>query len=337
MIEELMMIKRPIDVEDYSEMLEPKVTLISYTKNPIETLVKMWISSRGESILKNKDEQEQIFKMLLETDIPLIESINLIFLLENVSISWREQAVRHRIGSKMGSNYGVDIIPDLTDSMWWSESMRIKDMGEFATLRRFRIPDSIKESVDMDILTSYISCMYVIEKTYNYLVSNGIPREDARELIPLCAHHRITWSMNLKSFKHIINKRTCWILQADLWMPIIIQMCQEVSKISDVIKEIILPPCFKNGVFKECVYWHENVRRIAGEDKMLPCPLYLLQDKDFGKMESLDVLSDKCWNTCLSVNNNYIANSGINKETWNHWYLERLMLYSTIWINKFLI
>jgi len=276
-------------------MKPPKVTLVSHTQNPIETICALWDASK-ESIptstimamngLTNAriptDEQIELFKKIIAQRIPVGESIDFVFMLENVSISFREQMVRHRIGVKVGDNYGIDVIPDLADSVWWSQSMRIMDVGKFADDGQYRMAESIKYSEAAR--TIYQDTMKSIGRAYRYLVDLGVPMEDARDLIPQGCHHRISWKLNLSALQHIIGKRSCWILQASLWHPIIKGMIDELAnRIHPVFRELALPPCFNKGEFKGCIYDLENERRVSRDDAHNPCPLWIHRAIDLSK------------------------------------------------------
>lgn len=263
-------------------MMEPKVTLISGTYKPLETIWAIWESSKTNckipsvdiiSETVDKKELENLFSKVVFMGIPVGENISFTFLLEGVSISFREQMVRHRIGATCGERMGVDFIPELSKSSFWSQSMRIMNVGDFFDEKNVRIPDSVagkKEAV-----TVYEECLKDIQTAYNYLVNIGIPIQDARELIPLGVQHRITWSLNICSLHHIIKKRSCWILQLGYWGPIIKGIVNELeNKVHSCFRDLFLPVCFKGNDFKGCVYDHENERRCDGTDILPPCPMW---------------------------------------------------------------
>lgn len=269
---------------------EPKVTLLTWTKNPLETVFAVWWASKDEKILLDParlakygtgqptiEEVEELFRAVIAQRIPIGEHIDFVFMLENVSVSWREQAVRHRIGVEISpERIGVDIIPNLADSSFWSQSMRIQNMGDFATNDAYRLPASIKGEVRLKMI--FREAMDHIEGAYNALVKAGVPMEDARELIPLGAHHRISWKLNIGALQHIIGKRGCWILQLGIWGPVIMGMVKELAtKIHPVFRELVCPPCIKGDNFHECIYMEECRRRLDGSDQLPPCPLHLFQ------------------------------------------------------------
>jgi thymidylate synthase ThyX len=296
--------------------MKPKVTLISWTADPVKTICDVWHASKTELPLDELPEPDvDLFRRIIAQRIPVAEHVDFVFMLENVSVSFREQMVRHRIGTHVGDRVGVDIVPDLADSSWWSQSMRIQNMGCFAVDGAFRIPESLKDR--MGLITPHMLSEYIGEKTtaselfkatmdtiqasYNALVEAGVPLEDARELIPLGATHRISWKLNLAALQHVVGKRSCWILQGAIWHPVIAGMIDElVKKVDPVFRDLSLPPCaiFKDGdhCFNECVFHEENIRRVAGLDKLPTCPLYWVNHRpelDSDDMPMLEEMADR--------------------------------------------
>jgi len=270
--------------------METKVTLLSHTADPLETIWSVWETSRNNKPVVSPrfvaerraadprfdKEVRDLFSRILEAGIPVAENVSFTFLLEGVSISLREQLVRHRIGVHVGERMGCDIVPDLADSTWWSQSMRILEMGEFADHKAFHVPESIQG----EGRKIFSSAMEQAQESYQSLVALGVPLEDARNVIPLAATHRLTWTLNLAALKHICGKRGCWILQLGLWKPVIVGMLNELAtKIDPIFLELITPPCIKGGKFQDCLFHLDNERRVLGEDEIPPCLLWLTQCK----------------------------------------------------------
>lgn len=234
------------------------------------------------------DEVDDLFRRVIAQRIPIGEHIDFIFVLEGVSVSWREQGVRHRIGVKISpERLGIDLIPDLADSTFWSQSMRIMDMGEFASRGEYRVPETLDGKVipqgfegmsGASAEEAYRTLMWEIQQGYNALVAAGVPMEDARELIPLGAQHRLSWKLNIGALQHILGKRGCWILQGGLWGPVARGMMKELAeKVDPVFRDLATPPCVKGNQFTGCVFREEARRRLTGEDELPPCPLHLAQ------------------------------------------------------------
>lgn len=135
------------------ETKKTKVTLLTWTQNPLESVYAEWVQSRTEDQVpipaelaaeiaadrirrqeetwagERRDESakvykdvptgtkarlvQNVFEKVIAMKMPLGETIDFIFLMEHVPIALREQNVRHRIGHKFGDKLGADIIPDL--------------------------------------------------------------------------------------------------------------------------------------------------------------------------------------------------------------------------------
>lgn len=164
----------------------------------------------------------------------------------------------------------------LASGVFVHNSMRIQNMGKFAHNRAYRMPESVLNHPDGGrLLSIFEGTMQGIEDAYNELVKAGVPMEDARELIPLGAQHRISWRLNIGALQHIVGKRGCWILQLGIWGPVIEGMIRElVEKVDPIFGELVTPPCLRGDEFTGCIYMEENRRRYTGDDKHAPCPLH---------------------------------------------------------------
>lgn len=288
-----------------------EVELISYPVNPLGTLFYVWEQSRTNDPIPSPAEIEwamekgseqgkryrETIEQIFDEDIPCTENITFVFAIRNMSISLREQMVRHRIGVTIGDRTGVDIVPELAKSTWWSQTTRMLPMGRFFQDGRYILPESLKDIECKDAVKEeswdsvdprypewkdcnaeklYLDLLEQIEFVYNKLVDSGVPMEDARQIIPVAVTHGITWTLNLKALMHIVGKRACWVAQANLWEDLISGMVNELCvKIDPIFRKIILPPCFKKGVYNSCPYFQINRERVQGRDNMPPCPLFV--------------------------------------------------------------
>ena len=261
--------------------MHTKVTLISNTAYPLETLYKVWMENRDPNIHLDigqiKDtvdpkEVRRIFEALIKSDISVVQNIHFTFKLENISIALREQLVRHRIGVNMDGRVGVDYVPDLTDDGIWIQSMRVLDMGTFYQKNAYEIPEEIAK--DEDALEAYKHCMATCEATYRCLTDLGVSRENARMVVPLSVQHDMFWTLNLGALCHILKKRGCWIPQYGLWKPIIVGIVDELAnKIHPAFRSLTQPPCVANGKFIKCHFPEDIARRLDHSDPLPPCPL----------------------------------------------------------------
>lgn len=279
-----------------------KVTLLTWTNLPMESLYSVWEASKTANPLRTPEqikaevdpaEVRKLFLAVIKQGIPVGEHLYFVFMLENVSVGLREHIVRHRIGvspspERLGADIVIDVIPDRATSSFWSQSGRILNMGTFADDGAFRIPQSMLEHPNSaEIVAKWRGHMGATQDLYNYLVEQGIPMEDAREAIPIAMQHRISWSLNVQSLRHILTERGCWILQLGVWGPLIDGMIRElVEKVDPIFSMLVTPPCLvgtpdgpdhDDGTPSEwvgCRFHLENARRYTGEDKLPPCTLH---------------------------------------------------------------
>lgn len=154
--------------------LRTKVTLMTKTEYPIETVYSQWFQSRKEtkervplpaelhkSILKERadlstndpgpgpieKEVREVFEQVIAMKMPLGETIDFVFLIENLPVALREQLVRHRIGHKFGDQLGADVLISevANNSTFWSQTTRIVDMKNFAKNGEYLTPHWLEE------------------------------------------------------------------------------------------------------------------------------------------------------------------------------------------------
>lgn len=214
---------------------------------------------------------------LIAEEVPVSQSIYFTFLVENIPVALREQLVRHKVGSKIGPELGVDTIPELVDSTFWSQSGRVLDMSRFYRNGKWFMPETVARHPDPEVRQRYRLVMENIEAGYAALVRLGVPVEDARNVLPFAMVHRTTWTVNLQAIKHIANKRSCWIMQRGLWEDMIAGMVDELSEKSDPAFRVLSnPPCIKGAnTWVGCPVKQSNIDRIIGIDPNPPCPLFL--------------------------------------------------------------
>lgn len=169
------------------------VHLISHTENPeyvITLAAATCYSDKPFNELaekcKNPDYQKKMVTMLLENghESPL-EHANFTFFIEGISRTTSHQLVRHRIAS------------------YSQRSQRYTTMGNY----EYTIPESI--SKDPEKLIAYDLFMNDTFKFYKELMEAGVPKEDAREVLPNATETSIVMTMNLRELRHFLELRQC--------------------------------------------------------------------------------------------------------------------------------
>lgn len=268
----------------------PKVKLVSATTDPIGTIVAMWIGSRYEDSLDAHKieelyngtgfDQETVNKLLedypelskdgtdyksvinnvasmvLKSGLPPLDSLIFNFEISDANVAFREQLVRGR----QPQNFWMQTsrTADLT-------SMDVNMSSNIGYYGGEKAEEIYKDAVDN------------IRKTYETLVSLGVPTEDIR-LIPQGMIHRIYWMVPYRTLKGALTKRLSWIAQASLWSSIIEGIQECIHEYSELLYDDLGTPAdvkIKNGKIVDHTYDNENLDRYVGNDYQ-PCdPLWL--------------------------------------------------------------
>jgi thymidylate synthase ThyX len=274
-----------------------------------------YIDAQGKRLSRTEFKayyRDTVIKLFSEA-VPVLDHLEFVFQIEGIPIALREQMVRHRVGAKVGQRLGADIVPDLAQSAWWSQSHRVLDLSTFADDGMFITPESMDDTITdqtrtyrtgknneyethvaLDRGEVYLRTMKVIQEAYATLVRSGVPKEEARNLIPLGTTHRTTWAINAMALKHVIGKRSCWILQRGLWEELILGMVSELAQIDPLFRAMVNPPCIKGDTFVGCPVSLSNIERIKGKDELPPCPLFLHHHREEA-LEAAKEASGSCW------------------------------------------
>lgn len=286
----------------YTGPIRPVVKLVSHTEDPIGTIFTMWWGSRHEKLV-NAAEIEHIYhsylshdlineyrplmlriceaypeyagkdgtdyknvirsivNLVLRSDLPPAESVLFTFEVDKASVAWREQLVRSRVAG------------------YWTQTSRTFDLSSMDV----NMADSVSLLGGPAAVRVYKDTVETIRESYTMLSEMGVPVEDIR-LQPQAQVHRVYWMINLRQLLKVLNKRSDWIAQASLWMPImsgIMKTLRENSVTYPFIKDLIGKPdveISRNGGNLNVVshkYDIENEDRYFGRDPQ-PCdPLWL--------------------------------------------------------------
>ncbi len=152
------------------------------------------------------------------------------FLVDGISRACSHQLVRHRPAS------------------YSQQSQRYVAMVNFP----YVTPDSVKgKSVYIEgKRLSYEKLMALVGKFYEGLVEQGVPKEDARFVLPNACATRIVFTMNGEELVHFLRLRTCsraqWEIR-DLAVSVLKLLRREVSGLFDRVG----PNCYYLGYCTE--------------------------------------------------------------------------------------
>lgn len=186
-----------------------KVKLITHTPEPekvVAAAAKLCYSSAADiDTIMNGLTPEKTSKfiehlMSLGHESPL-EHISFTFGVEGVSRVLLAELTRHRLAS-----YSV-------------RSMRYVSESEFD----YVTPSTVKNK---ELDTEYDKLIEQCRSFYDKMILAGVPKEDARMILPNATHTRIIFTMNLRSLLNMLSLRCCNRAQWEIR-----QMANEILKI----------------------------------------------------------------------------------------------------------
>jgi len=197
-------------------------------------------------------------------DLPVKEFVSFVFVIDRMSIVFREQLVRHR------------------EAGYWMQSGRIRDITGIDPAKDWYIPDDMPAHKQKE----FIGTCEKILNDYADLINSGVRLEDASMILPTNMTHRGAMTIHLRALCKIMAARCCVIAQPAMWAPVIsgirtsLENYEPWSYYKDHYGEtglwdfIFAPPCFRNEAYTGCPYQGENQRRVVGEDPLPPCSVW---------------------------------------------------------------
>lgn len=166
--------------------------VLSKTENPEKLIAGAarlcYSPSDVESIMNNLTEKtiDRLVNDLarMNHDSPF-EHATITFGIDGVSRALSHQLVRHRIAS------------------YNQQSQRYVQMDS----PDYIVPDTVRK--DAQALGYYTHILYEIKRYYDKLIEMGIPKEDARYILPNAAETRLIVTMNFRTLINFFKLRTC--------------------------------------------------------------------------------------------------------------------------------
>jgi thymidylate synthase (FAD) len=176
----------------------------------------------------NQDTAKQIIKRVTGYGHgSVIEHASFTFSVEGVSRAMTHQLVRHRIAS------------------YTQQSQRYV---RYDMLRNYVIPPSIAENAGAR--KEFDEALKRISETYQNLLQLGIPKEDARFVLPNAAKTNIMVTMNARELRHFFNVRCCARAQWEM-REAATEMLRQVKEATPALFENAGPTCVELGYCSE--------------------------------------------------------------------------------------
>jgi thymidylate synthase (FAD) len=211
-----------------------KVKLLRYTADPellcgAAALTSTRSGSPSENLERMDSEKaKQIIKRVTGYGhASVIEHASFTFSLEDVSRAMTHQLVRHRIAS------------------YTQQSQRYVT---YDTLKKYVTPPSIVNSTEAKEI--FEETLKNISDAYQKLLNIGIPKEDARYILPNAAKTNIIVTMNARELHHFFNLRCCARSQWEI-REAAKEMLRQVKKVAPALFENAGPSCMNLGFCPE--------------------------------------------------------------------------------------
>ena len=196
-------------------MVRPKVTLLKYTSEPeklVAAAAKLCYSSKADidSLLESltEDKVESFVKKLesLGHESPF-EHVSFTFGIEGVSRAFLAQQSRHR-------HQSMSVC---------SQRYVLHDSVEFL------IPKSIENNEKAK--QEFLQLMEQIRQTYGQLIELGIPKEDARSVLPNSTPTKMIVTFNVRALWNFFHLRCCTRAQREIRLVAneMLRLCKEAA------------------------------------------------------------------------------------------------------------
>ena len=198
-----------------------KVTLLDYTHGGDELA-----AIAAATCYNAKPSEKALRHTIASGHESVIEHVNFTFEIEDVSRTLLAQLTRHRIAS------------------FSAQSQRYCDMSAMPVV----VPESIKKNKEM--LNQFGIVLDAIKTFYQEAVKAGIPKEDARFILPNAVMTTIVFTANARELRHFFSLRCCNRAQWEIreLADKMLALCKEKCP---VIFENAGPGCVRNDCPEE--------------------------------------------------------------------------------------
>jgi thymidylate synthase (FAD) len=199
-----------------------KVELVSMTENPESVVTLAAKACYAKGMLRDvvwQDESGCVIRKCRDSGhLSVFEHASFTFAIEGVSRSLSHQLVRHRLAS------------------YSQKSQRYVDEAKFG----YATPETIKSN---DAAFSYYeNVMYGLALAYQRFLDYGIPKEDARYILPNACTTQLVMTMNARELLHFFRLRCCNRAQWEI-RELANKMLELCKKVAPVLFEKAGAPC----------------------------------------------------------------------------------------------
>ncbi len=228
----------------------PMVRLLWHTQEPqkaIALAARMCYSALPVSKLAEALEKPEIDRMvahiLAVRHYSVLRHVVFAFTIEGVSRSFSHQFVRHHVG--------VDVE---------QRSQHYRREKQFG----YNLPQSVidtqhdPQQADESAEELYINHMETSQTLYDTLLSMGVDKSEARQVLPNACETQMVVTMNLNAIMNVVSQRACRLNTPEI-LQVAVQIRRLVGEVLPEAKAFLGPTCWSQGIcfegdkfFKAC-------------------------------------------------------------------------------------
>lgn len=207
-----------------------QVHLLSMTEDPLGAIAAACLMYEGVPVRDLRDitdaQRQHYAEQVRKTHLKApLEFVKFHFFIEGVDRAFTHQMVRQRT------------------AVFAQESMRFAVKENFAS--EASLPPSLAAiPAHHPTRQMWDEHMNSVEATYNYLVANGIPAEDARAMLPHNTTTRLHYSTDLRNLSDHAGNRLCTQAQF-VWREVFTKIVDAIRNYSERGAELVDLPLFK--------------------------------------------------------------------------------------------
>jgi thymidylate synthase (FAD) len=200
-----------------------QVKLLYHTPNPEEAVLfaaRVCYSQKEAERIMEGASSPLLLTLFQRGHLSPFEHASFMFLVEGVSRVTTHQLVRHRIAS------------------YSQQSQR------FVEELRYIIPPTISSKPKASSI--FLQAIESVQKAYKSLLEEGVPKEDARYILPSATRTRIVITMNARELLHFFRLRCCNRSQWEI-KDLAYKMLECVKEVAPNLFHFAGPPCKTEG------------------------------------------------------------------------------------------
>lgn len=209
----------------------PTVKLLWSTPDPrrvVGIAGRMTYSAMDVNKLTENLGEEEIAKtvkaILERRHYSVLRHVSFMFSVSGVSRAFSHQLVRHAVGHA-----------------YEQRSQHYRTERNFSSV----IPKVINE--DEHIAGPYMEFMEQAQEMYDFLMSEGVTKDDARFVLPNAVETQLVWTANLEGLVNFIKARSCRVNTPEI-MAVAIATRKIVVDLFPEMKNFLGPTCFTQGM-----------------------------------------------------------------------------------------